>query len=613
MFRAPKPILLSGPETARQEATKGTLVAENRAPSGDAPDEKTPEKKAPEKKLRILVIDDQVDLTTMVRDVLESRGYEVLTANSGERGLEVAYTEHPHLILLDVMMPGMDGYQVCRELQFGYTKDIPVVFLTAKTQLAHMMEASRSGASAFITKPFRVEHLVQTVRDVLRDASVYYDEITGLPTLANVQVEAQRQLFSHNQLGLLYVSLDGVNSLEQVQGFEVVDDVFRIVGQKLLEAKGTFLREEDFVSISSLGNAFLIILSPAREQTAVGEESLHKIKDRLETNLLAHLEEELEDKLLAKINVYVGYAILSQSPKVRFGRALLQAIEDATRGIEAEREENYSRLVEEFDEVLSGEQITCVYQPIVNLHDFGVLGYEVLARGPLRSRLHRPDMLFEVARDQGRVHELDLLCRTMASRGGATLPESVLRFINTEPVNLFFHARSDLFIQEFVNSTPEALRNKTVMEITEKSIINDFAHFREVVARLREHGFRIAIDDAGAGYSGLKTMVEIEPDFIKLDISLIRNLETSHVKRKLIKTLRDFAVDAGITLVAEGIETQAQLEALLELDIPFGQGFLFAYPGSPYPLQKHIAPGDDVLQVGEPSTKTGPVAGPASD
>ena len=185
-----------------------------------------------DKKLHILVVDDHIDLTNMVRDVLEAQGYEVFAANSGERGLELAFTEHPHLILLDVMMPGMDGYQVCRELQFGYTKDIPVVFLTAKTQLASMMEASRSGASAFIAKPFRVEHLVQTVRDVLRDASVHYDEITGLPTLANVQVEIQRQLFNRTQLGLLYISLDGVYGLEQIQGFEVCDEVFRIVGRK---------------------------------------------------------------------------------------------------------------------------------------------------------------------------------------------------------------------------------------------------------------------------------------------------------------------------------------------------------------------------------------------
>jgi EAL domain-containing protein (putative c-di-GMP-specific phosphodiesterase class I)/CheY-like chemotaxis protein len=544
----------------------------------------------PESQIRILVVDDHVDLTTMVKDALETQGYEVLTANSGERGLELAYTEHPHLVLLDVMMPGMDGYQVCRELQFGYTKDIPVIFLTAKSQLAHMMEANRSGASAFVTKPFRIEHLLQTVRDVLRDASVYYDDITALPTLAHVQVEVQRMLFNHTQLGILYVSLDGIHQLEMQQGFEIVDDVFRAVGNRLSDAKGQLLRGEDFISVSSLGNAFLVVLSPAREHDGVAESDLLMIKERLEQNLLEQLEVELESQLLAKINVYVGCARLTRSPKVRFRRALLQAIDEAMAGIQLERTETQSRLVTEFDRIIAQEQITCVYQPIVKLDDFSVLGYEMLARGPLQSELHHPDMLFEVARDQGRVPELDRLCRLMATRGSATLPEALLRFINTEPINLFFHSHSDMFIQEFVSGTPEKLRGKTIMEMTERSVINDFGRAREVVAKLRESGFRIAIDDAGAGYSGLQTMVELEPDFIKLDISLTRHLEESIVKQKLIKTLRDFCADAGITLIAEGIETEAQLKALVDLGITYGQGYLFARPGSPYPINDIIEP-----------------------
>jgi EAL domain-containing protein (putative c-di-GMP-specific phosphodiesterase class I)/CheY-like chemotaxis protein len=552
-------------------------------------------------KIRILVIDDHLDLTNMVRDVLEAQGYEVLVANSGERGLELAFTEHPHLILLDVMMPGMDGYQVCRELQFGYTKDIPVVFLTAKTQLASMMEASRSGASAFIAKPFRVEHLVQTVRDVLRDASVHYDEITGLPTLANVQVEIQRQLFDRTELGLLYISLDGVYGLEQIQGFEVCDEVFRTVGQKLVESKGSLLREEEFVAISSLGNAFLVVLSAARQHQVVTEDNLRGIKERLEANLVQQLEAEVEQKLLAKVRLYVGFATLSQSPKVRFKRALLQSIESAMQAIQYERSASHTRLVDELDRVLADEQISCVYQPVVELEDYKVVGYEVLARGPQSSDLHAPEMLFEVARDQGRVRELDLLCRLMASRSSSTLPEELLRFVNTEPVSLFMRGKSDLFVEEFVAATPEPLRSKTVIEITEKSVIEDFEQFRDVVARLRAHGFRIAIDDAGAGYSGLRTVVEAEPDFIKLDISLIRGVNDSHVKQKLVKTLRDFASEAGIALIAEGIETESQLAVLRQLEIPYGQGFLFGHPGSPYPLQERIEPGHGVrVPVGKP-------------
>ncbi len=542
-------------------------------------------------KIRILVVDDDAELTATVSGALETQGYEVHTANSGERGLELAFTQHPHIVLLDVMMPGMDGFQVCRELQFGYTKDIPIVFLTAKTQLAHMREANRSGASAYITKPFRTEHLLQTVRDVLRDASVYYDEITGLPTLANVQVEVQRMLFDHGQLGIVYVTLDGVHALELVQGFEVVDDVFRLIGGRLSDARGRLLRGDDFVSISSLGNAFLVILSPAREHGYVSNTDLEAIKRRLQSELLDSLEEELEHKLLAHIDLYVGCARLSQSPKVRFKRALLEAIGQATKGIQLERDEAQTRLRGEFEKVLSGEQITCVFQPIVGLTGYEVLGYELLARGPMQSEFHRPDALFDMARAQGRTHELDRVCRMMATRGSTTLPVECLRFINTEPVNLFFHAHSDAFIQEFVDATPEELRHHTVIELTENTVIDDFDQMRSIVGKLREHGFRIAVDDAGAGYSGLQTMVEIEPDFIKLDISLTRGLEDSVVKRKLVATLRDFCAEAGITLIAEGIETRTQLDALAELGIGYGQGFLFASPGSPYPLRDTIPPG----------------------
>jgi EAL domain-containing protein (putative c-di-GMP-specific phosphodiesterase class I) len=116
---------------------------------------------------------------------------------------------------------------------------------------------------------------------------------------------------------------------------------------------------------------------------------------------------------------------------------------------------------------------------------------------------------------------------------------------------------------------------------------------RHVVDRLRDQGFRIAIDDAGAGYAGLQTMVELEPDFIKLDMSLTRNLERSLVKRKLVGTLRDFCRQAEIALVAEGIETREQLDALRDLGITYGQGFLFAHPGSPYPLRETILPGGE--------------------
>ena len=544
----------------------------------------------PDERLRILVIDDDDDLTTSVAAVLTADGYEVLTANSGEQGLEVAFTGHPHLILLDVIMPGMDGHQVCRELQFGYTKDIPVVFLTARTELTHMMQASRSGASAYVTKPFKTDHLLRTISDVLRDASVYHDDITGLPTLADVQIEVQRMLFDHGQLGVIYVSIGGVQALEQLQGFEVVDDVYRVVGQGLEHARGDLIRGEDFVSISSLGDAFLIILSPSRHTGFIAEEDLLVVKQRLEKDLLARLETELESRLLAKVDLFVGSSRLTQSPKIRFKRALLDAIARATQSIEAERDEIRSRLRGEFETVMSQELLTCVFQPIVNLNDFAAIGYELLSRGPRDSDLHRPDALFDIARSEGRVAELDRLCRRTASRAGEDLPEGCLRFVNTEPMTMFLHSHGESFVNEVVGATASSLRGLTVIEITENSVIDDFDRMRDILRQLRAHGFRVAIDDAGAGYAGLQTMVEIEPDFIKLDMSLIRGVDTSVVKQRLVRTLRDFCRQAAITLIAEGIETHKQLDTLRELGVSHGQGFLFGHPGSQAPLRDAYPP-----------------------
>ena len=544
----------------------------------------------PDERLRILVIDDDGDLTASLGAVLETNGYQVLTAAGGEEGLELAFTQHPHLILLDVAMPGMDGHQVCRELQFGYTKDIPVVFLTARTELSHMMEANRAGASAYVTKPFRPEHLLQTIRDVLRDSSVYRDDVTGLPTLAGVQLEIQRMLLDHGQLGVIYVGLGGVQVLEQSQGFEVVDDVYRIVGSALDQSRGELLRGEDFISISSLGDAFLIVLSPARDSTYITEDDLLAIKTRLEEKLLARLERELEERLLSKVDLYVGCSRLTQSPKIRFKRALLDCMDAATRSVEAERDEVRARLREEFDEVMAEEQVSSVFHPIVNLRDFEAIGYEILSRGPEESELHRPDALFEVARTEGRVEELDRLCRRTACHAGQRLPAHALRFINTEPLSMFLHSHGDSFVQEFVDVTPSHVRGLTVIEITENNVIDDFDRMRDMVRQLRAHGFRIAVDDAGAGYAGLQTMVELEPDFIKLDISLIRGVDTSIVKQRLVRTLRDFCREAAITLIAEGIETVRQLETLRQLGVTHGQGFLFGLPGPDNPLREAYPP-----------------------
>jgi EAL domain-containing protein (putative c-di-GMP-specific phosphodiesterase class I) len=154
--------------------------------------------------------------------------------------------------------------------------------------------------------------------------------------------------------------------------------------------------------------------------------------------------------------------------------------------------------------------------------------------------------------------------------------------MNVEPESIFDpHFRSDrtLRLMERAGLCPE----RVVLEVTEHSEVSDFTAFRQTLSYFRSRGFRLAIDDMGSAYAGLQSVAEIQPDFLKVDMALVRNLDTLPLKRELIATMERFSRSVGIRLIAEGIERPEELEALQEIGVPYGQGFLFAHPGFPLP------------------------------
>jgi EAL domain-containing protein (putative c-di-GMP-specific phosphodiesterase class I) len=136
---------------------------------------------------------------------------------------------------------------------------------------------------------------------------------------------------------------------------------------------------------------------------------------------------------------------------------------------------------------------------------------------------------------------------------------------------------------EFVDLLAEAglSPQQVVLELTEHSAVRDFVAFRRTLERFRALGFRLAMDDVGSGYSGLQAIAEIAPDFIKVDMHLVRGVHESTIKRELIDTIRRFTDSTGITLVAEGVESTEELEALVKVGVRCAQGYLFARPGAP--------------------------------
>lgn len=234
---------------------------------------------------------------------------------------------------------------------------------------------------------------------------------------------------------------------------------------------------------------------------------------------------------------------------------------------------------EELKRILSSGDISSVFQLIVSLSDGKVIGYEALSRGPITSELYAPDMLFEIAAKYNRVWDLELLCRVKAIERARDIEKDKFLFINVDPHILKDEKFKKGFTKEFLaehNMSPETI----IFEITEKTSIEDYKTFKAVLKNYVDQGYKIAIDDTGSGYSGLKMLSETKPHFVKIDMDLIRDIDRDFFKQALIKCFVSLSEVTGMRLIAEGIETKEELLTLIDLGVYAGQGYYINRPAA---------------------------------
>jgi EAL domain-containing protein (putative c-di-GMP-specific phosphodiesterase class I) len=216
------------------------------------------------------------------------------------------------------------------------------------------------------------------------------------------------------------------------------------------------------------------------------------------------------------------------------------------------------------------------YQPIVNPRRQQVIAFEALVR-TREPTLPHPGVLFSVAEQLGRVHEVGRAIRASVARTLAERPIESDIFMNLHPTDLLDEA---LYSPD---SPISPFARQVVLEITERAALDSGADIPGRIRRLRSLGFRVAIDDLGAGYAGLSYFALLTPDVVKLDITLVRNIHQEEIKRKLVGSLTSLCKDLGMLVVAEGVETAEERDTTLELGCDLLQGFLFAKPAPPFP------------------------------
>lgn len=230
-----------------------------------------------------------------------------------------------------------------------------------------------------------------------------------------------------------------------------------------------------------------------------------------------------------------------------------------------------------FDRAL--QLLWVAYQPIVNPRTQTVFGYEALLRTSEPSLPH-PGAVLDAATRLGRLEELGRIIRNRAAEPMRLSPDSGRLFVNLHVTDLLDPLLSS------PNSPLAAISTRVVLEITERSSLDEVRDVRARVAALREMGYSIAVDDLGAGYAGLTSFTLLEPEIVKLDMSLIRDAHQNSTKQKVVRSMTALAKDMGMIVVAEGVESPAERDVLIELGCDYLQGFLFARPGPAFPEVK---------------------------
>lgn len=234
-------------------------------------------------------------------------------------------------------------------------------------------------------------------------------------------------------------------------------------------------------------------------------------------------------------------------------------------------------MITNINNIIKNKAIRTVFQAIFNTQEQCVVGYEALTRGPNNSPLHQPDILFEQATQAGLLSELEILCRDNAIKRFAELNLTGKLFLNISPLVLLNKSHPQGETVKFVEQAGLNCQN-IVIELSEKYPFPNDNALRDALDRYRKFGFNVAIDDLGAGYSGLKLWSQLLPDIVKIDRYFVENCDKDNFKQKFLRAIFDLATAAKAEIVVEGIECEQEFDFLQSLGMVYAQGYYLARP-----------------------------------
>lgn len=577
----------------------------------------------------ILVVDDVPPNLDFLSTVLTREGYKVRSAINGQVALKIAQAAQPDLILLDIKMPGMDGYEVCRLLKANpLTQVIPVIFLSALDQAGDKVKAFGLGGVDYIPKPFQAEELLARIgnqlklqaaqaevqklnaeleqrvmqrtsqleqeiseRLLMQEKIVHMATHNSLTKLPNRVLLAQRlqQVLTQTSskqskgLALLLIKYNKLQLVKNSLGHHAVDQLIVAMIRRLetLIESGSLLAnfgEDTFAILSETSkNQAKIIQFAEKLQKELGYPfyiNNYSIYGQIDIGIV-----------LASVQQYKQSAHMLRDAST----ALSQAASDGTGRIEIFKAEMHQRTLSFFEvqnelyRALRNHELTLVYHPIIALADNSLNGLETLVRWN-----HPQKGLLTAAEFVPMAEETDLMikldryvlqqaCHQLKQWQNHNLLHSSFRL----HVNL---SAQQLAQPDFISYLDSILvetqidHQNLAFEITEYGLMQQTETVLATLEQLRRYRIMVSIDDFGTGYSSLHYLYSLKIENLKIDQSFVHQMNTTTKGLKVVKAIVNLAHELGMTVTAEGVENSVQLATLETLGCEYMQGYLWGSP-----------------------------------
>ena len=531
-----------------------------------------------EKNVTILIADDEPTNRLIAKTALKKEGYKLIEATNGYEAVELTKKHHPDVILMDAIMPEIDGFEAIKQIKkIHELQNIPILMITALDSKDNKVKAFESGANDYLNKPLDMKELVLRVRSFVKMRYLYLQNLKAridfTYNIPNLQALRDRLETSINPAGIFL----------QIKEFESVVYLYGLEGSKiivkdLLNKINKFCLIENITVYTIAEDKFVIFWD--NEDYKYSMENIEKYTKKLHKTINNssfgnklfnnNLKFNLAINTIKDNFIQIGILILKEAMKQNKSYLVADHIyKELLNNVEKSM-----NMITYIDKAIQENKVVPVYQPILDAKTKTIKKYECLVRikkddGKLLSPFH----FLDVSKQS---EQYDTITKTMISKTFEFMKDKDFEFsINLSSIDI---ENKELLHFLFNKLSHYNFHNRLIIELLEDEIIHNFDEVLKFIKHMKKLGVRIAIDDYGSGYSNLERIFQFEPDFIKIDGSIIKGICEDHKKLAIAKSAVYLAKEIGVKTVAEFVYTKEIYDKCLEIDIDFLQGYYIDEP-----------------------------------